>query len=164
MKTRLQKEFDWWVNRNTAFPLFAGAYIWIILSGFDPISIKNLGPYIVRPWFVWAIILRAGVMIQSNWVKIRKSRALGFFFSIILSGYLGQFSYWMSLLRVIEDTIRTGYLRSAPYIAEYSPVYGVKWRIHFSIEGTIPTHILMIALMAFNIWSLYGLYKPPREW
>lgn len=91
-----------------------------------------------------------------------RTQKLQLIFSLVISGYLGQFSYWMSVLRVIYDTIKAGCLRSAPYISEYNRIYGIKWGVHFALRTPIQYHILMIAVIAFMFWSFYTLYKVTR--
>lgn len=89
----------------------------------------------------------------------RRAKLLRALFFLIIGGFFGEFSYWISLLRVIEDTIRAGYIRSAPYISQKNPLYGWSWGVHFSIGAPLPTHILMLAIAGLFFWSIIELTK-----
>ena len=89
----------------------------------------------------------------------RRAKLLIAFFFLILCGFFGEFSYWVSLIRVIEDSLRAGYFRSAPYISQKNPLYGWSWRVHFSVGAPLPTHILMLAITGLFFWSMVELTK-----
>jgi hypothetical protein len=76
---------------------------------------------------------------------------------LIFSGWFGEFSYLISLLRVIEDTIRAGYLRSTPYF-QYNGLYGLSWRVHFYI-GSPVEFVAGIPILLVILWILYEFYR-----
>ncbi len=73
MEPWTQRWYNWYMNKNTTFPIIVGVWIWLALSGFEESAMKNYGPFIGLPWMVIAILLRAGVLIQNNWFRIKRA-------------------------------------------------------------------------------------------
>ena len=78
---------------------------------------------------------------------------------LVASGWFGEWSYLVSCGRVLEDTLRTGYLRSYPRIASFDWWYGINWRVNFEIGAPVQFHIVAGVLLVALIWFLIEFLK-----
>ncbi|MCX6654306.1 MAG: hypothetical protein NTY03_04195 [Candidatus Bathyarchaeota archaeon] len=83
----------------------------------------------------------------------------------VIGGWLGEFSFFASLIRAIIDWSRTGYLSAIPIIgyAVNSPPfnwwYGIGWRVGFYRGSLVDMSPLVIALVFLIGWILYEVLK-----
>ncbi len=89
---------------------------------------------------------------------VRKNRSLIKIAMFIIGGWLGEFSFFASLIRTIIDWSRTGYLSAIPiigYAVDSPPFnwwYGIGWRVGFYRGSIVDLSPLIIAFIFLIGW------------
>jgi len=73
-------------------------------------------------------------------------------------GWLGEFPFFISVLRVLLDTIRAGYLRSYPIPVFSSEWYGFSWRVSFWIGDLDPYGFYLIGVGSSCLILLFWVF------
>jgi hypothetical protein len=100
-------------------------------------------------------------------IGLRKGRILQITF-LVVSGWFGEWSFVVSLLRAFADWLQAGYPRSYPRIVSmpsldvFSPPfsfwYGITWRVEF-VVGDLAFVGVALALLAALVWVFYEFLK-----
>jgi hypothetical protein len=78
--------------------------------------------------------------------------------SFIIGGYLGEFSFVISVIRSLEHMSRSGYFSAVPN-ANYNIWYGFSWRVSYSIGASAQLMAVMFSVLVIIFWSFYEYIK-----
>jgi len=84
---------------------------------------------------------------------------------LLFSGWFGEFSFFISLCRVLQDTLQAGCLRAYPIISppigspQFSWWYGISWRVHFSIGAPVEFVAIAFVLLVLWGWVFFELFR-----
>ena len=79
---------------------------------------------------------------------------------MIVGGWFGEFSFWVSWLRAITDIWNTGFLSATPIIRNFDWMYGFSWGVGFTRGAIVDIVTALMFLLTLPIgWILYEYYK-----